>query len=422
MTPKPKRLGVHIGREIGELVQDPGGMIRFVPSEAWVRSGQVPRLGVRFLEDPYVRGNGYLPHWFENLLPERDSRYREWLCKKTGIRKNDSMSLLAALGSDLPGAVEIYPKEEIADASRSNVGGSQRDNSALLGTLRFSLAGMQLKFSMLAAGQRFVWPSEGQSGDWIIKVAGDHFDELVEVEYATMSWAREIGLETPEFRQVPVELISKGESGLMKEARKAFAIKRFDRDGGKKIHQEDFAQVFGLSPADKYGPSPSPKVPAGAYRYAAMARLIRDVAGPDMVDEFVRRLAFVIASANDDAHLKNWSFQWGVSGKPRLSPCYDQVCTLAWPDIGYGWSQEKSPTLALPFGGVSRFDEITQSALQTFAKFVKDPNAVDLMRSTLKQCQAAWRKIGANAPDRMKQAIEEHWQRVPLLRSIGKLP
>lgn len=209
-------------------------MIRFVPAQDWIRAGQVPRLGVRFLEDPHVRGNGYLPFWFENLLPERESLYRAWLCKKTGINKHDSMSLLAALGSDLPGAVEVYPKEERADVSSSNTGGPQANRSGLSDKLRFSLAGMQLKFSMLAAGQRFVWPSEGQHGDWIIKVAGERFDELVEVEYATMSWAREVGLETPEFRQVPVELISKSESGLMKQARKAFAIKRFDRDSGKK--------------------------------------------------------------------------------------------------------------------------------------------------------------------------------------------
>lgn len=346
--PRPKRLGVRLGREIGELIQDPGGMIRFVPNEEWVKSGQVPRLGVRFLEDPHVRGNGYLPYWFENLLPERDSRYREWICKKTGIDRNDSMSLLAVLGSDLPGAVEVYPKGQGDAEPNRGADGPQSSDSALPGTLRFSLAGMQLKFSMLAAGQRFVWPSAGQSGDWIIKVAGDRFDELVEIEYATMSWARSTGLATPPFRQVPVELISKSEFGLMKEARKAFAIKRFDRDLGNKVHQEDFAQVFGLSPADKYGPNPSSKVPAGAYRYAVMARLIRDVAGPDMVDEFVRRLAFVIASANDDAHLKNWSFQWGPLGQPKLSPCYDQVCTLAWPDIGYGWSQR--PRGVGPFG------------------------------------------------------------------------
>lgn len=153
-----------------------------------------------------------------------------------------------------------------------------------------------------------------------------------------------------------------------------------------------------------------------------MARLIRDIAGPKMVDEFVRRLAFVIASANDDAHLKNWSLQWGLSGRPVLSPCYDQVCTLAWPGIGYGWSQGEIPTLALPFGRASRFDEVTYASLQEFAKSARHPDAVELMVSTLKLCQTAWKKVGFQAPTRMKEALEEHWNRVPLLRAIGKLP
>src|SRR5262245_47077071 len=77
--------------------------------------------------------------------------------------------------------------------------------------------------------------------------------------------------------------------------------------------------------------------------YDLLARLVLETCGPEDADEFIRRLAFVVASGNDDAHLKNWSFQW-LGSAPRLSPAYDLVCSIAWDD--FGWSGRARPTLA----------------------------------------------------------------------------
>lgn len=58
----------------------------------------------------------------------------------------------------------------------------------------------------------------------------------------------------PPTRLVPVAEIE----GLPPDAARlrgsALAVERFDRaSGGRRIHMEDFAQVFGLFPDDKYG-------------------------------------------------------------------------------------------------------------------------------------------------------------------------
>jgi hypothetical protein len=49
---------------------------------------------------------------------------------------------------------------------------------------------------------------------------------------------------------------SNGWSGAVVSAAKALAVRRFDRvAGGAPVHMEDFAQVFGQCPNDKYKPS-----------------------------------------------------------------------------------------------------------------------------------------------------------------------
>jgi Uncharacterized protein related to capsule biosynthesis enzymes len=68
-----------------------------------------------------------------------------------------------------------------------------------------------------------------------------------------------------------------------KLAGQALAVRRFDRGpGGQRIHMEDFAQVFGIFPDDKYG----------RRSYANIAAVLWAEGGEDSTLEFVRRLVF----------------------------------------------------------------------------------------------------------------------------------
>src|SRR5690606_13027497 len=101
------------------------------------------------------------------------------------------------------------------------------------------------------------------------------------------------------------------------------AVRRYDRDDGHKIHQEDFAQVVNLAPKHKYD----------HVSYEQLIRLVDDILGGDGRDEMIRRLVFMIASGNGDAHLKNWSLVYRDQVHARLAPLYDQVATVAWPEL-----------------------------------------------------------------------------------------
>ena len=65
-------------------------------------------------------------------------------------------------------------------------------------TLQFSLAGVQLTFSVVleAAGGLTV-RAHGRGGDWIVKLPAAIYDRVAENEYSVMSMAAMVGIHTP---------------------------------------------------------------------------------------------------------------------------------------------------------------------------------------------------------------------------------
>ena len=121
--------------------------------------------------------------------------------------------------------------------------------------LRFSLAGVQLKFSaVMEASGGLTIPADGMGGSWIVKLPSARFPAVPENEFAMLELARRVGIAVPDNRLVEIAKI-KGTArrGAHTAEGKALAVQRFDRvPGGEPVHMEDFAQVFGLFPDDKY--------------------------------------------------------------------------------------------------------------------------------------------------------------------------
>src|SRR5690606_3153931 len=124
------------------------------------------------------------------------------------------------------------------------------------------------------------------------------FENVPENEFSMMELAREIGMNVPETQLLNVGDIEKipdgiGQFGSSIKNQRVFAIKRFDRiEGESLVHIEDFAQVFGVYPHDK-------------YKKASM-RNIAEVIGiegqEEDIAEFIRRLVFNTLIGNADMH------------------------------------------------------------------------------------------------------------------------
>jgi serine/threonine-protein kinase HipA len=391
---------------VGVIDRDRDGGTWFRPSPDWLAGGQRPALGLGFLRDPSPRRARIgLPFWFENLLPASESALRARICAEHGLRDTDGAGLLRVLGRDLPGAVEVRGDLEDEEEPESH--------STLPLRISFSLAGMQLKFSMAERAGRFALPARDQQGAWIVKLPGDRFPGLPQVEATTMAWARACGQDVPECRVIDTDQVDGLEPGLRAAHPEAFLIRRFDRgDGFRRFHQEDFAQALEIHPAHLYGDT-------GPHRvsYDGLTKLVLDAAGPEAQALFLRRLAFVVVSGNGDAHLKNYSFRWvDDAPRPALSPLYDQVSTISFPQ--FGWSGE-GPRLALALGRERSLARLDLENLRVLGRRGEAPRATEIFVEAARFALAKWSEVEDRAPAAMRAAIAEHVQRVPLLRRLG---
>jgi serine/threonine-protein kinase HipA len=98
--------------------------------------------------------------------------------------------VIKRLGSDLPGAVVVGDGDEAgidpshADAPRNDVP-----------KLKFSLAGVQLKFSSVKVGGRLTLPANGTTGNVIAKLPHAQYPDLPEIEFSSMMLAHAAGVD-----------------------------------------------------------------------------------------------------------------------------------------------------------------------------------------------------------------------------------
>jgi len=298
-----------------------------------------------------------VPVFFSNLLPE--GPLRDYLAKRAQVNPDREFFLLAVLGADLPGALVVAPLEgdEQSSEPRDALDDETRDAShGGEGPLRFSLAGVQLKFSaVMEASGGLTIPAGGLGGSWIVKLPSARFKAVPENEFVMLELARRIGISVPENKLIDIASIK----GLPEQAHTlegmALAVKRFDRlPDGAPVHMEDFAQVFGEFPSNKYK----------FHSYANLAAVLWAEIGEDAVREFVRRLVFTVVIGNADMHLKNWSLLYPDRRTPALSPGYDFVATLPY---------IPNDTLALSFGDSRSLSEITPEQMRRFADTARIP-------------------------------------------------
>jgi serine/threonine-protein kinase HipA len=189
--------------------------------------------------------------------------------------------------------------------------------------------------------------------------------------------ARATGIQVPPIRLVPVAEIDGLPSDAARLKGNALAVERFDRaTGGRRIHMEDFAQVFGLFPDDKYD----------ARSYANIAVVLWAETGEAGTYEFVRRLVFSVLIGNGDMHLKNWSLLYPDGRTPVLSPAYDFVSTLPY---------IPGDNLALSFGKTKSLEGITIDQVRRFVDTAGLPMKPvrDIVVETIERTRDAWKEL-----------------------------
>lgn len=389
-------------RRIGTLARLDGDRSIFTFDEAYLADEERPTLSLAYRDQYGGTINAprayqtQIEPFFSNLLPE--GALRDYLARRAGIKPVREYLLLAQLGGDLPGAVRAMP------AGVRGVQPEEPDEEGVVAdakrALRFSLAGVQLKFSALKNKGKnggLTIPVSGTGGDWIVKLPSARHPDVPENEFAAMSLAAKLGIDVPDIDLVPLEAIDGLPDGITRYGASAYAIRRFDRTDTGPVHIEDFAQVFGVYADDKYENA--------SYRQILSVLAIE--ADEASAVEFVRRLTYSVLIGNGDMHLKNWSVIYPDQRRPILAPAYDLLSTIAY------IPEEDS---ALKFHRSREWESFTYRELETIADKARLPShlVISTAKETVERFDALWDQEKAHLPfsGEVIAAIDRHRKRL----------
>ena len=176
---------------------------------------------------------------------------------------------------------------------------------------KLSISGVQPKLSLKLDKKNNSLISVAEGGEYILKPQTAAFPNIPENEQCCMDIAAELKIAVPLHCLLP-----------LKDKSWAYIVKRFDRESGVKIHQEEFFQI--LESRDKYQGS-----------VEQIGRTLKEISTAPGYDAqlFFERVVFNFIIGNGDAHLKNYSIAYKDKETIRLTPAYDIVCSkLVIPD------------------------------------------------------------------------------------------
>lgn len=321
---------------------------------------------------PFLIGNEPLKgdrvsNYFDGLLPDSDI-IRKRVAARFATGSLDAIDLLAAVGRDCVGALQLLP-EGVEPEGLAQVEGIAVDEDAIERHLRdvvnverhgapedpdddfrISLAGAQEKDAFLWWDGKWMKPRGATPTTHIFKlpigmVGGKRadFTTSVDNEWLCLRLFKEYGLPTAN-----AEIATFG-------TQRVLVVERFDRvrsaDGKRllRLVQEDFCQATGTSPLLKYEHDGGP----GLKQMFTLLQQSQQAA-TDMQTLMAAQLLFWMLRA-PDGHAKNFSIHLlAGAGRFKLAPIYDVMS--GYPVIGPGpnqWS-ERQLKMAMALLGKTR--------------------------------------------------------------------
>ena len=364
----------------------------------------------KIMSQPWVKNHRLHPV-LSNLLPE--GALRELISQGLKTHMDNEFQIFSYLGQDLPGALvaSIMEPEDIPDSLLVSLHGTKKAKAVkhkMSGQeTPFSLAGVQMKFSMKEKDGRYNLTSHGELGDWIVKTPSSKHKYVPLNEYSAMSLAALAGVNIPDIKLVELDKLANLPQINLPHENLAFAIKRFDRQGNTRIHMEDFAQVLAKYPHEKYN----------SANYEQIAKVLYGFSGDALADaqQLARRLLVNILLANGDAHLKNWSLLYEDKVTARLSPAYDIVTTCVY--------IEGERQYALNLAKTKEWFTVTQAHFKVWAEKSGIPwRAIKPhLDDTMEKARDLWPAALKELPmiDEHKNKLKAHWLN---LQPIFKIP
>ena len=330
------------GAEIGEVTQDSRGKFHFTYGDAYRKApGAIP-LSVSMPLSVAEHADKAIRPFMWGLLPDNDDTLTNW-GKRFGVNPRNPFALLAEVGEDLQGAIQMVPPAQ-ADALRKREGITLLSREVLAesfaalvrdpgatqftkGGGQFSLAGAQRKKALYRVKDKWYEPRGRTPSTHILKPPITGLEGQVENEMFCQRLAPRLSLPAPRtwvevFGDIPVVVVERYD-------RRRLAGKRvlpIDSPGGEvhRVHQEDCCQALKVDPRNKYQRDGGPGMRQVMELLSGSGRPSEDR------DRFMRACAYNFVIAGTDAHGKNYGLLLAAGGRYRLAPLYDIASWLPY--------------------------------------------------------------------------------------------
>lgn len=331
----PRLIALLDGRVVGAIYQGKRSQLRFLYEDAWRSAEDGYPLSLSMPLTAAEHGHTEVNAFLWGLLPDNE-RTLDHYARTFGVSARGPLALLAHIGADCAGAVQLVPPErlsevrghspevrvdwideeeiarELRSARETGLAGHDRRTVG-----QFSLAGAQPKIALFRSGEKWGRPLGRTPTTHILKPPSREFAGYAENEHLCLELAAELGLGSA---HSTVHAFS-GEIAIV--------VERFDRlpvaKGVRRVHQEDTCQALAVMPWNKYESDGGPGI-------AAIIGLIQESSLEPEIDvgRFVDLLALNWVIAATDAHAKNYAFLHVPGGGIRLAPFYDIASYLPY--------------------------------------------------------------------------------------------
>jgi serine/threonine-protein kinase HipA len=345
------------GNEVGEYVKSRSGAQEFIYADSWMENENAIPISLSLPLTEQIHRGDVVINYFDNLLPDnRDIRER--IQARVGAKTNQPFDLLAEIGRDCVGAIQLLSEKskinvkriagkplneaEIADELRnykSRPLGMRRDEE-----FRISIAGAQEKTALLLHEGKWQKPTGATPTTHIFKLpigkiehSGVDLSESVENEWLCLKILKAFGLNVAEAEIKTFE------------DQKTLVVRRFDRELSSdrtwliRKPIEDMCQIHGISPARKYEADGGPGI------HTIMELLLSSLEPEDDRRHFMKSIFIFWLLGAIDGHAKNFSIFLRAGGRFQLTPLYDVLS--AHPMVAKRQLEYKDLTMAMALHG-----------------------------------------------------------------------
>ncbi len=351
--------------------------------------------------------------YLEGLLPDSEGARQRW-ASEYHVSPNNPFALLAHVGRDAAGAVQILPSESNSTDASARTGDiewvSDNDFVDLVKDLanhqsdwdtgrfggRWSLAGAQPKIALFREPKsgEFGIPRDSTPTTVIVKPGIARYAQHHVNEALCQRAATEAGLLAAES-----EVLQVGEVQVLISTR---YDRLYDGTAWHRIHQEDICQALSVHPSLKYQSEGGPAVGDIADLLGRLPIEDRNV----NAERFFKALAYNVLIGGTDAHAKNFSLIL-IGSRAQVSPLYDAASAAPY-------DQRERLHSSMKIGDHWKMLDVTKSDWHKVGRRLGIPGdrAVAWVDELRNQLPGAFERATASMPIAVRSTAEHMTERI----------